>query len=294
MRRLFVSIIVLLVAAPAASAKGNLPTLIFPVVGGSTYYEDDFGDPRPQGSHEGNDLLAPRNTPVVAAEDGVVRTHVSGRGGLMLYLRSKTREYLYIHLSNDKGRRGRRPRRARDGVRARHQGRRAGQGRAAHRLARRLRRRRGRRDAPALRGAPARAARAVDPYRRLRAASIVAFASPSPGAAAANGGVNNRTATTIAMTMVGRISWVAATPDGTGRLALRLERMGLVGTDGFETRQMVVLTAPAETLAAAAALGVGTRVRVATAPAPPTLARQALRPGAWQAATVEAAPAARR
>ena len=100
--------------------------------------------------------------------------------------------------------------------------------------------------------------------------------------------------TTIAMTMVGRISWVAATPDGTGRLALRLERMGLVGTEGFETRQMVVLTAPAETLAAAAALGVGTRVRVATAPAPPTLARQALRPGAWQAATVEAAPAARR
>ncbi len=293
MRRLFVSIIVLLVAAPAASAKSELPTLIFPVVGGSTYYEDDFGDPRPQGSHQGNDLLAPRNTPVVAVEDGVVRTHVSGRGGLMMYLRSKTREYMYIHLSNDKGAEdddlgG--PETAfapgiKDGVRVK-----AGQhigwlgdsgdaeGGVTHLHF----------EEHLLSGA------AVDPYRRLRAASIVAFASPSPGAVATNGGVNNRTATTIAMTMVGRISWVAATPDGTGRVALRLERMGLVGTEGFETRQMVVLTAPAETLAAAAALGVGTRVRVATAPAPPTLARQALRPGAWQVATVEAAPAARR
>jgi hypothetical protein len=290
MRRLLVSLIALLIVAPSAAAKTTLPTLIFPVVGGATYYTDDFGDPRPQGRHEGNDLMGARNTPLVAVEDGVIRTHDSGRGGLMLYLRARTREYVYIHLSNDRtavddDRGG--PATAfapgiRDGVRVK-----AGQhiaflgdsgdaeGGSPHLHF----------EEHTLDG------RVIDPYQRLRAATIVAFASPAPGAA--SNAVALRTAP-VSLDLTGSLSWVASMADGTARMALRLERMGVVGTEGFESRQIVILTAPAVVLAAADALGVGTRVHVVTAPAPPTLARQALRPAAWEAATVEPAPAAAR
>jgi hypothetical protein len=84
-------------------AKRAVPQLIFPVAGGSTY-TDDFGDPRGQGGHEGNDLMAPKRSPAVAAEAGTVKFWTtSARAGCMLYLygRSGT-TYLYIHLNNDR------------------------------------------------------------------------------------------------------------------------------------------------------------------------------------------------
>ncbi|MDX6485398.1 MAG: hypothetical protein QOF43_551, partial [Gaiellaceae bacterium] len=46
-----------------------MPTLIFPVAGTATY-NDDFGQPRAGGAHQGNDLMAAKKTPVVAAEPG--------------------------------------------------------------------------------------------------------------------------------------------------------------------------------------------------------------------------------
>jgi hypothetical protein len=55
-----------------------------------------------------------------------------------------------------------------------------------------------------------------------------------------------------------------------------------------------MLTATPEAVAAAEAVGVGARVAVTTSPAAPSLARQALRAGSWQAAVVVAAPAERR
>jgi hypothetical protein len=89
-------------AAPAARAATTAPEAwIFPVVGGATY-TDDFGDPRPQGRHEGNDLVAPRGTPVVACSGGVVRLGRSRSGGYMIWLVGKRHEWLYIHLSNDR------------------------------------------------------------------------------------------------------------------------------------------------------------------------------------------------
>ena len=118
----------------------------------------------------------------------------------------------------------------------------------------------------------------------------MAFASPSPGAGPSNA-VTLRT-TAIALDLTGRLSWIATTADGTGRIALRLDHMALVGTEGFDNRQMVILTAPPEVLATAAALAVGSRVHVVTAAAAPTLARQAMRPAAWAVASIEAAPAA--
>jgi Peptidase family M23 len=95
------------IAARPASAGPDLaaprvPQLIFPVVG-PVQYTDDFGDPRGQGRHEGNDILAPRRATAVAAEDGRVRFWTtSARAGCMLYLDGKSgTTYLYVHLNND-------------------------------------------------------------------------------------------------------------------------------------------------------------------------------------------------
>jgi hypothetical protein len=92
-------------AAPKqAAAKDGVPRLIFPVVGPSTY-TDDFGDARGNGSHEGNDIMAPRRALAVAAEAGTVEFHTtSWRAGCMLYLHGRSgTEYLYVHLNNDRG-----------------------------------------------------------------------------------------------------------------------------------------------------------------------------------------------
>jgi murein DD-endopeptidase MepM/ murein hydrolase activator NlpD len=91
-------------APKQAAAKDGVPRLIFPVVGPSTY-TDDFGDARGNGSHEGNDIMAPRRAQAVAAEAGTVKFHTtSWRAGCMLYLHGRSgTEYLYVHLNNDRG-----------------------------------------------------------------------------------------------------------------------------------------------------------------------------------------------
>jgi hypothetical protein len=76
--------------------------IVFPVLG-EAEFTNDFGAPRPQGPHQGIDILAPRHALALAAEPGRVRFYTgSQRGGCMLYLdgRSGT-TYLYIHLNND-------------------------------------------------------------------------------------------------------------------------------------------------------------------------------------------------
>jgi murein DD-endopeptidase MepM/ murein hydrolase activator NlpD len=96
-----------LLAAPAighaSTASGDPPTqIVFPVIGAVTY-RDDFGEPRAQGGHPGNDILADRHADVVAVEPGrIVFWTSSATAGCMLYLygRSGT-TYQYIHLNND-------------------------------------------------------------------------------------------------------------------------------------------------------------------------------------------------
>ncbi len=76
---------------------------MFPLLG-SFPIDDNYGDPRANGHHAGIDTMAPRRTPVLAAEDGRVKWWTtSWRAGCMLYLygRSGT-TYLYIHLNNDR------------------------------------------------------------------------------------------------------------------------------------------------------------------------------------------------
>ena len=88
--------------AAAASPGQGVPDLVFPVVG-DVEYQDDFGAPRGQGPHEGNDILADWRAPAVAVEDGKVHFYEgSYRAGCMLYLYGKSGTmYLYIHLNND-------------------------------------------------------------------------------------------------------------------------------------------------------------------------------------------------
>jgi hypothetical protein len=89
-------------AAPQA-ALAKVPRLLFPIVG-HAHFQNDFGDPRGQGSHEGNDLMADWMAPAVAVEAGEVRIYTaSERAGCMLYLYGKSgTTYLYIHLNNDR------------------------------------------------------------------------------------------------------------------------------------------------------------------------------------------------
>ena len=92
------------VAGPvsAATPKGSVPPLIFPVAGPTTYI-DDFGQPRPGGAHQGNDLMAAKKTPVVAVEPGKIKFWAtSASAGCMLYLYGASgTTYMYIHLNND-------------------------------------------------------------------------------------------------------------------------------------------------------------------------------------------------
>jgi hypothetical protein len=94
--------LLLTAGAAAASASAKVPRLVFPVLG-TAAYQDDFGDARGQGGHEGNDIMAPRKALALAAEAGTVKFWTtSARAGCMLYLDGESgTEYLYIHLNND-------------------------------------------------------------------------------------------------------------------------------------------------------------------------------------------------
>ena len=103
-RGVLLLILLLGVAGPvsAATPKGSVPTLIFPVAGPATYI-DDFGQARAGGTHQGNDLMAAKKTPVVAVEAGKIKFWTtSASAGCMLYLYGASgTTYLYIHLNND-------------------------------------------------------------------------------------------------------------------------------------------------------------------------------------------------
>jgi hypothetical protein len=89
-------------AVAGVTPKGSVPMLIFPVAGPTTYI-DDFGQARPGGAHQGNDLMAAKKTPVVAVEPGKVKFWTtSASAGCMLYLYGVSgTTYMYIHLNND-------------------------------------------------------------------------------------------------------------------------------------------------------------------------------------------------
>jgi murein DD-endopeptidase MepM/ murein hydrolase activator NlpD len=96
-------------AAPATPATpvvppGTSPYLkLFPVAGEHTYF-DDYGAPRGSGVHQGIDIMADRNTPVVAVDDGAISklSRVeTGLGGIYVWLRRADGvQYYYAHLQS--------------------------------------------------------------------------------------------------------------------------------------------------------------------------------------------------
>lgn len=88
-------------ATPAVATAKYLKT--FPVVG--TYsFSSDFGAARHQGSHEGNDIMSPKGTPVVAVADGTIKRLTrteTGLGGIWIWLLDTAgNEYYYAHLTD--------------------------------------------------------------------------------------------------------------------------------------------------------------------------------------------------
>jgi murein DD-endopeptidase MepM/ murein hydrolase activator NlpD len=268
-----IGIVVATTLASPAAAHAATPSFLFPVVGGATYV-DDYGDPRGQGRHQGNDLMAQKGTPVIAVANGVVTLHHSGRGGYMLYLRNSAHEWLYIHLNNDvrgnDGQGGRKTAYAsglRTGVRVR-----AGQeigyvgnsgdaeGGASHLHF----------EEHSRNGTP------HSPYAHLRAAPIVSISA-----------VGRRSAAK-APTFIGRMTWIAGGDNGLYvRAAIRLTSIRIDSRTVVTKKQVVVRLSPAAATAAAA-IAPGSLVRVEVTPARLTLAHQLLRPGVWQAASIAA------
>jgi murein DD-endopeptidase MepM/ murein hydrolase activator NlpD len=89
-------------AEPSAARLQSLPPML-PVEGVSPDdLRDSFDAPRSHGRHHlAIDIMAPRNTPVVAAVDGEIRKlTTSAGGGLTIYQfdESESRVYYYAHL----------------------------------------------------------------------------------------------------------------------------------------------------------------------------------------------------
>lgn len=105
-RGLLLTLIAALLTAGQAAASPSAPKaprLVFPVVGPATF-SDDFSSPRFNGAHGATDIMAARGLVAVAAEAGRVKFWTtSATAGCMLYLEGDSgREYLYVHLNNDK------------------------------------------------------------------------------------------------------------------------------------------------------------------------------------------------
>lgn len=85
-------------------AADQIRSIVFPVLGGAKY-TDDFGDARTGGrTHEGNDLMAEKMRPLLAATDGVINFLTVDEptwGWSLTIIDADGYEYNYLHLNND-------------------------------------------------------------------------------------------------------------------------------------------------------------------------------------------------
>ncbi|MFM9018901.1 MAG: M23 family metallopeptidase [Actinomycetota bacterium] len=76
---------------------------VFPVVGEYSY-EDDFGDPRGQGPHQGNDIIGTMGMQLVSCVDGTIlrlTREETGLGGIWIWIvDGQGNEYYYAHMAS--------------------------------------------------------------------------------------------------------------------------------------------------------------------------------------------------
>lgn len=83
---------------------GEYRPILFPILGGASYY-NDFGNPRSGGrTHQGNDLFRKKQTPVIAVTDGTLNQVSWPQPSYGYFISLEDDEgwdYWYIHLNND-------------------------------------------------------------------------------------------------------------------------------------------------------------------------------------------------
>jgi hypothetical protein len=261
MRYLLIALLAVLAAAPAAGAAPKSPPFtLFPVVGGATY-TDDYGDPRGSGVHEGNDLLAPCGTPVIAVVPGTIRLDWGSRSGWMVTLVGRGSWYRYIHMGVAGDQSSALAKGLRNGSRVK-------EGQVISYVGRTG-------DAE---GAPCHLhfelhydRPAVSPYQWLRQATIVQPDAADPAMTTA--------ASQATLTISGTVQW-AATSGGEGRLVVRASKVSCSNGEAVNRRGPIALRATPELVAG---LRPGAKVTVTTAPATLTSEMLEVRPLAWTA-----------
>ncbi len=99
----FFILVIILAPMPATVQAAEIRSIVFPVLG-TVSYRDDFGEPRTDHTHEGNDIMASKMRPLVAAVDGVVSwvQYPEPDWGYAIALRdSEGYQYWYLHVNND-------------------------------------------------------------------------------------------------------------------------------------------------------------------------------------------------
>lgn len=92
------------VATGPAATSGTAQFLkVFPVVGKYSY-ENDFGDPRGQGPHQGNDIIGSMGLQLVSCVDGTIlrlTRKETGLGGIWIWIVDGAgNEYYYAHMAS--------------------------------------------------------------------------------------------------------------------------------------------------------------------------------------------------
>jgi len=255
----------LLLATTGTAQATDPPFTLFPVVGGA-HYTDDFGAARPGGTHQGNDLLAPCGTPVIAVVAGTMQLDYGDRSGWMIKLTGKSSWYYYIHL----GVTGDRKSALAPGLES---GSVVKEGQVISYVG----------NTGDAAGGPCHlhfelhyGDNVVSPYGTLQAATILEPDPTNPAMAGAS-------TSSVTLTITGKVVWTVAS-GGDGRLLVRPKSIKASDGSPVSHAGIVILKADPATLATVQA---GQNVTLVTVASPLTSERLDLKPLTWSLATAK-------